>query len=223
MKEKEWFLEDTPAHKTLRQALVDEISRQGIASDQVLTALATVPRHYFVPATVSAQEAYTDKALPIGQKQTISQPYTVAYQTELLDVQPSSKILEVGTGSGYQAAILFQLTPAVYTIEYNETLYRHTRQLFERLHYSIQVFYGDGSQGLPMCAPFDRIVVTAGAPEVPEPLLDQLTLNGKLVIPTGTSNSQKMLRITRKGEQQFDTETFDLFSFVPLRGKHGWK
>lgn len=223
MRAKEQLPQDTDTHRALRQALVEEIARKGITSHEVLAAIATVPRHFFVSSSTSAKKAYTDKALPIGQEQTISQPYTVAYQTQLLDVKPGYRILEVGTGSGYQAAILLQWPVDLYTIEYNKVLYAQAKYRFEQLAYPISVFYGDGSQGLPTQAPFDRILVTAGAPEVPDALLQQLQIGGKIVIPVGPPKSQKMLRITRKSLQHFDTETFDLFSFVPLLGQYGWK
>jgi protein-L-isoaspartate(D-aspartate) O-methyltransferase len=223
MGEKVKKLEDTTEHQALRNALVKEISRKGIVSPEVTAALAKIPRHFFVSDDTSTIDAYADKALSIGQQQTISQPYTVAYQTQLLDIQTGYKILEIGTGSGYQAAVLLQWPVELYTIEYNKILYKRTQQLMERLNYLAHMFHGDGSQGLPTYAPFDRILVTAGAPEVPDTLLTQLKVGGKMVIPVGPPKRQKMLRITRAYLQQFDTEIFDMFSFVPLLGKYGWK
>lgn len=211
------------AYEDMRCALVKTIARKGNFSKAVLDALAQVPRHLFLPSGFTPEEAYADQAQPIGEEQTISQPYTVAYQTQLLDVQPRHRILEIGTGSGYQAAILWALGAEVFTIEYNRSLYQRTAQLLPHLGYSIHTFHGDGSQGLPEQAPFDRILVTAGAPELPETLPQQLIAGGKMVIPVGSLKNQRMVKVTRRELQQFDTEEFDLFSFVPLQGKYGWK
>jgi len=215
--------QDSDQHRAMRQALVDIIAQKEITSMAVLDAIRQVPRHFFVPPGVSPEEAYADKALPIAEGQTISQPYTVAYQTQLLEVRAGQKILEVGTGSGYQAAVLCWWPVSLYTIEYNNALYTQAKQLLAELNYPVHTFHGDGSQGLPTYAPFDRILVTAGAPEVPEVLLQQLAIEGKMVIPVGKPKNQQMLQITRKATQEFDTELFDLFSFVPLLGKYGWK
>ncbi len=214
---------DFPESRRLRHLLLESIAEKGITSPAVLFALEIVPRHWFVPISFTLEEAYADYALPIGERQTISQPYTVAYQTELLDVQPEQKILEIGTGSGYQAAVLYQMGVDLYSIEFNKVLYQKTKSLFQELGYPIHLFYGDGSQGLSAYAPFDRILMTAGTVQVPEILLQQLQVGGKLVLPVGKPKMQRMTRITRKKTQVFDTETFDLFSFVPLRGKYGTK
>lgn len=216
-------LYDSEKHKALRKELVNSLVEKGISSLEVLCAIEKVPRHFFVPGKTSPEAAYADQALQIGEAQTISQPYTVAYQTQLLDIKEGNKILEIGTGSGYQASVLYQWPIELYTVELNQTLYQRTKELFEQLNYSIHVFLGDGSLGLPTYAPFDRILVTAGAPSVPKDLLHQLSPGGKLVIPVGQPKTQKMYRITCNVFQQFDTEIFDLFSFVPLLGKYGWK
>ncbi len=218
------MLEDNFQHKGLRKKLVEEVRRKGIRDENVLNALMAVPRHWFLDS-VFLQHAYQDKAFPIEEGQTISQPYTVAFQTELLQIQPFQSILEIGTGSAYQACILAELGAKVYTIEYNETLFRKARRMIDILRYDkkVQCFYGDGSQGLPHFAPYDGIIVTAGAPAVPESLLFQLKIGGRLVIPVGNHQTQKMMRITRKGEKQFTQEEFDYFSFVPLLGKNGWQ
>ncbi|MDJ1502155.1 protein-L-isoaspartate(D-aspartate) O-methyltransferase [Xanthocytophaga agilis] len=214
---------DSEGHKALRKELINSLTEKGITSSEVLEAIERVPRHFFVPIRTSPEDAYADHALQIGEGQTISQPYTVAYQTQLLDIKEGNKILEIGTGSGYQAAVLYQWPIELYTIELNQTLYQRTKELFDQLNYSIHIFLGDGSLGLPTYAPFDRILVTAGAPSIPEDLLHQLSPGGKLVIPVGQPKTQKMYRITCNVFQQFDTEIFDLFSFVPLLGKYGWK
>lgn len=218
------MLEDNFQHKGLRKKLVEEIRRKGIRDENVLNALMAVPRHWFLDS-VFLQHAYQDKAFPIEEGQTISQPYTVAFQTELLQIQPMQSVLEIGTGSGYQACILAELGAKVYTIEYNETLFRKARRMIDILRYDkkVQCFHGDGSQGLLAYAPYDAILVTAGAPAVPESLLFQLKTGGRLVIPVGNHQTQKMMRITRKGEKQFTQEEFDHFSFVPLLGKNGWQ
>nr|MCU0354628.1 protein-L-isoaspartate(D-aspartate) O-methyltransferase [Cytophagales bacterium] len=176
---------ETERQRALRDALVVSILDKGIDSPGVLAAIASVPRHCFVPPGTSDEDAYADHALPIGEGQTISQPYTVAYQTQLLDVQAGQRILEIGTGSGYQAAVLCYWPVTLFSVERNETLYRHAQQVLRQLGYSVYQVLGDGSQGLPAHAPFDRILVTAGAPAVPDVLLRQLAVGGKIVIPVG--------------------------------------
>ena len=215
--------DETERQRALRDALVVSILDKGIDAPGVLAAIASVPRHCFVPPGTADEDAYADHALPIGEGQTISQPYTVAYQTQLLDVQAGQRILEIGTGSGYQAAVLSCWPVTLFSVERNEVLYRHAKQVLHQLGYSVNQVLGDGSPGLPAHAPFDRILVTAGAPTVPDVLLRQLAIGGKIVIPVGNITSQRMARTTRKDWQRFDTEWFDTFSFVPLRGQHGWK
>jgi len=216
------LLQDSFRHKGMRRALVKQIAGKGIRDAAVLSAIENVPRHYFLEA-VFLEQAYEDKAFPIGEGQTISQPYTVAYQTQALQVQKGHKVLEVGTGSGYQAAVLAQLGAKVHSIEYNHLLYNRTRNLLLQLRYPIHVFYGDGSRGLPGYAPFDRILVTAGAPAVPEALTEQLAPGGILVIPVGSHKNQEMLRVTRLPDGKLQQEKLDRFSFVPLLGEDGWK
>lgn len=213
---------DTYRHKGMRKSLMRVVQQKGIKSQRVLQALEAVPRHYFFEKAF-LEQAYQDKAFPIGEGQTISQPYTVAYQTELLDIQPTDKVLEIGTGSGYQCSILLQLTPHVYTIEYNEPLYHRALKQFKAMDLKPFTFLGDGSEGLPAHAPFDKILVTAGAPIIPKALITQLNVGGKLVIPVGDTGVQKMMRITRVAEEEFTKEAFDNFKFVPLLGKQGWK
>jgi protein-L-isoaspartate(D-aspartate) O-methyltransferase len=186
-----------------------------------LAAIGKVPRHAFFDDAL-LNHAYEDKAFPIGEGQTISQPYTVAFQTEKLNIKPGDKVLEIGTGSGYQAAVLLELGAKVYTIEYQRKLYDRTRAFLPELGYKPFFFFGDGSKGIPAKAPYDKIIVTAGAPVVPTALTDQLNENGILIIPVGDRESQKMLRIT-KTNGKLKKEEYDNFAFVPLLGEQGWK
>jgi protein-L-isoaspartate(D-aspartate) O-methyltransferase len=216
-------LEDGYRHRGQRRALVRELRQKGIHDERVLTAIAEVPRHLFFDPTFEAH-AYQDKAFPIGEGQTISQPYTVAFQTQLLNAAPSHRVLEVGTGSGYQCAVLLRLTPHVHSIELSSILFERTRQRQAALGLSgAGLHCGDGSLGLPAHAPYDRILVTAGAPGLPPALLRQLRLGGQLVIPVGDAQLQRMLRVTREGPESFVREEFEAFRFVPLRGAEGWQ
>lgn len=212
---------DLYKHKGMRRALVNQLRDKGIRDERVLGAIEAVPRHFFFEKAF-VEQAYQDKAFPIGEGQTISQPYTVAFQTELLRLNPTDKVLEIGTGSGYQCSVLLQITPHVYTIEYNKVLYDRTVRFFKTYGLKAHTFHGDGSEGLPQHAPYDKIIVTAGAPGVPKSLVKQLSIGGILVIPVGNDKSQKMLRITRTSENEFEKEEFADFKFVPLLGKSGW-
>ena len=194
-------LEDTYLHKGKRRALVAELRKKGIQSERVLEAINALPRHFFFD-TALISHAYEDKAFPIGEGQTISQPYTVAFQTELLDVKPGDKILEIGTGSGYQGSILHLLGAQVYTIEYQKKLFEHTSRFLQRLGIQLHLFYGDGTGGLPAHAPYDKIIVTAGAPVVPDALIQQLKVGGILVIPVGDRQRQTMVKITKKTSKE---------------------
>lgn len=214
-------LEDTYLHKGKRKALVAELRKKGIQNEQVLEAINTLPRHFFFD-TALISHAYEDKAFPIGEGQTISQPYTVAFQSSLLAVIPGDKILEIGTGSGYQASILHLLGAQVVSIEYQKKLFNHTRGFLERLGIQLQLFYGDGTGGLPALAPYDKIIVTAGAPVVPEALIQQLKIGGILVIPVGDRSKQSMVKITKTSSKEIHKEEFEGFAFVPLLGKEGW-
>ncbi len=200
----------------MRRKLVEQLSAKGIRDEQILSAIGALPRHFFLDKAFE-EWAYQDKPFPIGNEQTISQPYTVAYQTSLLEVKKRDKILEIGTGSGYQAGILAMLGARVYTIERQELLYRRARKLLEQLQLgNIRCYLRDGYKGLPEFAPFDKILVTAGAPEIPEPLLLQLKVGGQLVIPVG-EKAQKMLRLTRLNKAgDVETEKFADFKFVPF-------
>lgn len=186
-----------------------------------MEAMESIPRHYFLDSAF-AEQAYTDKAFSIGNGQTISQPYTVAYQTELLEVKRGTKVLEIGTGSGYQASILCQLGAEVYTIERIAELADSASHILAHLNCHANLFVGDGTLGLPNHAPYDRILVTAAAPEIPFPLLYQLAVGGWLIIPLGNLDLQTMVKITRLGENDFTREDFEEFRFVPLKGEAGW-
>lgn len=212
--------EDNYRHQGLRNKLVKKLAEKGIKDDRVLAAIGRVPRHFFFESAL-LEHAYQDKAFPIGEGQTISQPYTVAFQSEKLEIKPGDKVLEIGTGSGYQACILLELGAKVYTIEYNRVLFERTRDFLPGIGYKPYFFHGDGSKGLPMKAPFDKIIVTAGAPIVPDALTAQLKEDGILVIPVGDRQRQLMLRIRRKGGKLI-REEFDNFAFVPLLGAQGW-
>lgn len=215
------MIEDNYKQRGLRNKLVKKLREKGIFDERVLDAIGKVPRHAFFDDAL-LNHAYEDKAFPIGEGQTISQPYTVAFQTEKLKILPGDKVLEIGTGSGYQAAILVEMGAKVYTIEYNRKLFERTRDFLPLLGYNPFFFHGDGSKGIPAKAPYNKIIVTAGAPVVPSALTDQLAEGGILLIPVGDRERQKMLRITKvKGELK--KEEFDFFAFVPLLGEQGWK
>ncbi|MCK0109201.1 protein-L-isoaspartate(D-aspartate) O-methyltransferase [Flavobacteriaceae bacterium S0825] len=208
-------MKDTFKHKGLRQKLVETIAAKGIKDEAVLKAIGNIPRHLFMDSGF-LDHAYQDKAFPIAADQTISQPYTVAFQTELLQVKRGDKILEIGTGSGYQAAVLCELGAKVYSIERQQELFKKTSKFLPRLGYRPKkLIFGDGYKGLPEEAPFDGIVVTAGAPFVPKPLLAQLKVGGRLVIPVG-DDVQVMTLYIRKGAKEFEKHELGDFRFVPL-------
>lgn len=215
------MLEDSYKHRGLRNKLVRKIESKGITDSRVLEAISKVPRHVFFEDAL-LPHAYEDKAFPIGEGQTISQPYTVAFQTEKLEVKPGDRVLEIGTGSGYQACVLMEMGAIVFSIEYNKKLYEKTKSFLPQLGYKPFLFQGDGSKGLPARAPFSRIIVTAGAPVVPQALIEQLAEGGIMIIPVGERDTQKMIRI-RKKNGKITQEVFDNFAFVPLLGEQGWK
>ncbi|MGD9928652.1 MAG: protein-L-isoaspartate(D-aspartate) O-methyltransferase [Mangrovibacterium sp.] len=206
---------DTLRHQGLRKRLVEGLRIKGIRDQRVLDAIAKVPRHLFMDSSF-IQFAYKDQAFPIGSGQTISQPYTVAFQSMLLQLEPNEKVLEVGTGSGYQAAVLVEMGTNVFTIERQRELYLKVQQLLPELGYHPKFFFGDGYKGLPTYGPFDKIIVTAGAPVIPEDLLQQLRIGGRMVIPLGPTEKQIMTVITRMGDDDFKKEAFGAFVFVPM-------
>jgi protein-L-isoaspartate(D-aspartate) O-methyltransferase len=208
--------EDSYLHKGMRKTLMEEVRSKGIRNPRVLEAIQSIPRHFFLDSAFTKQ-AYEDRAFPIGEGQTISQPYTVAYQTELLDPQPHDRILEIGTGSAYQACVLAHLGAKVFTIERQRALYDGNRSFdFLKTFPGIKFFFGDGFKGLPTYAPFDKILVTAAAPHIPVDLVDQLKIGGVFVIPLNEGDLQRMLRLTKQADGTLHEERFDLFSFVPM-------
>jgi protein-L-isoaspartate(D-aspartate) O-methyltransferase len=211
-------MQDTYRHKGMRRRLVEVLRTRGIRDEAVLAAIGAVPRHFFLDKAFE-EHAYEDKPFPIGNKQTISQPFTVAYQTALLGIQAGDRVLEIGTGSGYQAAILAALGARVFTLERQEGLHLRAKQLLEELGFAtVRCFFRDGMQGLPEHAPFNQIIATAGASEVPDALRTQLVVgSGILVIPVG-DDEQRMLRIWRTTRNEYATETLDVFRFVPFLG-----
>jgi len=208
-------LKDTFKHQGMRQQLVDILINKGIKNEKILKAIGKIPRHLFMDSGF-IDHAYQDKAFPIGADQTISQPYTVAFQSELLQLEPGDKVLEIGTGSGYQCAVLIELGAKVYSIERQQELFKKTSKFLPKIGYRAKkLIFGDGYNGLPEQAPFKSIIVTAGAPFVPNPLLSQLEIGGRLVIPVG-DDVQVMTLFIRKGPKDFEKHEFGEFRFVPL-------
>jgi len=219
-------MQDTYRHKGLRKALVDALrenssGRVPITDEAVLAAIGKIPRHFFLdPAFVEI--AYQDRAFQIGCGQTISQPYTVAFQSQLLEIKPRDRVLEIGTGSGYQACVLLELGAKVFTIERQRELFDKTSVLLPQMGYEPKMFYGDGYRGLPTLAPFHKIIVTCGASDIPENLVDQLKPGGMMVIPVGSKNHQKMLRIVKKQDGSCAVEEHGDFVFVPMLKDKEW-
>ena len=213
---------DSYRHKGMRKSLVRKIKEKGISDESVLKAINQVPRHFFFD-DIFVEHAYQDKAFPILEGQTISQPYTVAFQTELLKLKAGEKVLEIGTGSGYQCCVLLELGAEVVTIEYIEKLSILAQKMLSKMGYKPSFVVGDGTNGYKKGGPYDGILVTAGAPFVPEKLIDQLKVGGRLVIPVGDRKTQKMVRITKTSNKEILKEEFSNFSFVPLVGEKGWK
>ena len=215
--------EDTYRHKGLRKQLISTLRQKGITDEKVLEAINNLPRHYFLD-TAFDQIAYEDRAFPIGEGQTISQPYTVAYQTQLLEIKPFERILEIGTGSAYQASVLAEMGAYVFTIERQKKLFDANRNyIFKSKYPNLKFFYGDGFEGLPTYGPFDKVIITAAAPFIPQKLIQQMKPGGRMVIPVDEGGAQRMLRLTRGvGENDYTEEAFEQFSFVPmLSGKNG--
>ena len=214
--------EDSYRHKGLRKKLMDLLREKGITDEMVLAAMNAIPRHFFLDSAFD-EIAYEDRAFPISEGQTISQPYTVAYQTQLLQVKPFDKVLEIGTGSMYQATVLAEIGVKLFTIERQKVLFEKTKiYLFKNKYPHLKFFYGDGYEGLPTFAPFDKVLITAAAPFIPPKLITQLKPGGKMVIPVDEGTMQRMLRITKNEDGTTSEESFENFSFVPmLAGKNG--
>jgi protein-L-isoaspartate(D-aspartate) O-methyltransferase len=212
-------MEDSFQHKGLRKKLVETVRNKGIKDEDVLKAIGKIPRHLFMDSGF-IKFSYSDQAFPIGSGQTISQPYTVAFQTELLEVKAMDKVLEVGTGSGYQAAVLIEMGARVFTIERHRELFIRSQELLLKMGYKARFFYGDGYEGLKTYAPFDKVLVTAGAPEIPENLIDQLKPGGIMVVPLGGSAGQTMVKIVKVDDTNYTMTKHGAFAFVPMvKGK----
>jgi protein-L-isoaspartate(D-aspartate) O-methyltransferase len=213
---------DTYRHKGLRRQLVDSLRQKGITDENVLSAINNIPRHFFLDSAFD-KIAYEDRAFPIAEGQTISQPYTVAYQTQLLEIKPNDKVLEIGTGSVYQASVLAEMGAKVFTIERQKKLYDKNKDfIFKSKYPNIKFFYGDGFQGLPTYGPFDKVIITAAAPYVPPKLVQQMKVGGMMVIPVDLGPFQQMLRLTKQEDGGYTEERFENFSFVPmLEGRSG--
>lgn len=208
--------EDNYRHKGMRRSLVEELKNKGISDENVLNAINAVPRHVFLDSSF-LDFAYQDKAFPIGSGQTISQPFTVAFQSSLLEIKKNMKVLEIGTGSGYQACVLAAMGAKVFSIERQRKLYTKTKAFLAEFPYRIKTFLGDGNKGLPTYGPFDRIIITAAAPEIPQALIDQLKIGGMMVIPLSENEScQTMLRLTKQEDGSLSREEHGDFRFVPM-------
>ena len=216
------MFKDDYKHKGLRRQLVKVVQNKGISDPEVLRAVGTVPRHYFFDNAL-IHHAYEDKAFPIGKGQTISQPYTVAKQSELLEIKPGTKVLEIGTGSGYQAAILAEMGANVYSVEVIPELHKRATKFLKTIGYKVNCYLGDGSLGFEKRAPYERIIVTAAAPEIPQSLCDQLAPGGILVIPVGNRSTQHMVKVLKQDDGSLVKKDYGLFAFVPLTGEEGWK
>ena len=213
--------DDTYRHKGLRKKLMDILREKGITDEGVLSAMNNIPRHFFLDTALD-NIAYEDRAFPIGDGQTISQPYTVAFQSQLLQLKATDKILEIGTGSIFQATVLAEMGAKVFTIERQKNLFEKSKQyIFKSKYPNLKFFYGDGFEGLPTYAPFDKVIITAAAPFIPPKLIQQLKTGGLMVVPVDEGDSQRMLRLTKRVDGSFSEETFSNFSFVPmLKGKN---
>jgi protein-L-isoaspartate(D-aspartate) O-methyltransferase len=206
---------DTYRHKGMRQKLADSIGKKGITDERILEAINTIPRHLFLDSSF-LEYAYDDKPFPIGSGQTISQPFTVAFQTQLLDIKKGHKVLEIGTGSGYQACVLEEMGAKVFSVERQKKLFIKTKAFLHELGYKAKLFYGDGNRGVEAFAPYDRILITAAAPDIANALIDQLKPGGILVVPLGKGSVQSMMKVTKHKDGKITSENFGDFRFVPL-------
>lgn len=214
------MVQDTYRHKGLRRQLISLLKEKGIENLEVLAAIERVPRHLFLNSSF-IEHAYEDKAFPIGAGQTISRPHTVAFQTELLNLKKGEKVLEIGTGSGYQTSVLLEMGVKLFTIERQKELFDKTKKFLPSIGYNTKFFYGDGYKGIPVFAPYDKIIITAGAPEIPNALLSQLKVGGRMVIPVG-DKVQIMTLIEKVAEKQFEKTEYGEFKFVPLLEYKEW-
>lgn len=208
-------MKDTFKYKGMRRQLIKELGERGIKDQRILDAFDAVPRHYFLD-NAFAEQAYSNTAFQIGSGQTISHPYTVAFQTELLNISKGDKILEIGSGSGFQTSILCEMGAKVFSIERHKELHLKAKAILRHLNFNARLSFGDGYKGLPVFAPFDKIIITCGAPDIPEALLDQLKIGGVMVIPIGEGAEQQMKRITKVAEREIEVEDFGVFKFVPM-------
>ena len=215
------YMKDTNKHQGLRNQLALQLQKKGIIDQNVLEVIKRIPRHLFINSSFE-DFAYQDKAFPIGAGQTISQPYTVAFQSQLLEVKKDHKILEIGTGSGYQTAILVAMGAKVYSIERQKELFDKTKSLLNAMGYAPKLFYGDGYKGQPTYGPFDKILITCGAPFIPEELIGQLKIGGQMVIPVGAGEIQTMTYVIKISEDQIEKKEFSTFKFVPMLENKEW-
>lgn len=211
-------MQDTFKYKGMRKKLINELREKGISEESILDAFDQVPRHYFLD-NAFAEQAYSNMPFQIGSGQTISHPYTVAFQTQLLDVKKGDKILEIGTGSGFQTSILCALGAKVFSIERHKPLHLKAKSILNKLHFTPRLSFGDGYKGLPLFAPFDKVIITCGAPMIPEALITQLKIGGVMIIPIGEGDTQQMKRITKISDSELNIEEFGVFSFVPMLEK----
>jgi len=208
-------MQDSFKYKGMRRKLINELREKGITDETILSAFDVIPRHYFLD-NAFAEQAYSNMAFQIGSGQTISHPYTVAFQTQLLDIKKGEKILEIGSGSGFQTCVLCEMGAKVFSIERHKSLHLKAKQIVHFLNYSARLSFGDGYKGLPSYAPFDKVIITCGAPNIPQDLVDQLKIGGIMIIPIGEGKEQQMLRITKVSETEILQEEFGVFSFVPM-------
>lgn len=208
-------MQDSFKYKGMRRKLIQELATKGIRDQRILDAFEAVPRHFFLD-NAFAEQAYSNMAFQIGSGQTISHPYTVAFQTELLNLKKGEKVLEIGSGSGFQTSILCELGAKVFSIERHKPLHLKAKTILRQLHYNARLSFGDGYKGLPTFAPFDKIIITCGAPDIPEALVDQLKVGGIMIIPIGEGAEQQMKRITKVAERELEIEDFGVFKFVPM-------
>jgi protein-L-isoaspartate(D-aspartate) O-methyltransferase len=208
-------MQDSFKYKGMRRKLINELREKGISDETILNAFDVIPRHYFLD-NAFAEQAYSNMPFQIGAGQTISHPYTVAFQTQLLDIKKGEKILEIGSGSGFQTSVLCEMGAKVFSIERHKSLHLKAKQIVQFLNYNARLSFGDGYKGLPSFAPFDKIIITCGAPDIPQDLVDQLKVGGIMIIPIGEGKEQQMLRITKVSDTEIVQEEFGVFSFVPM-------